>query len=325
MKKLKNSRYLPFIILATLALTWGSSFILIKKGLVYFSDPEVGALRIAFAFIVFIPLAIRRRHKIQPKHFLYLAVVGIIGSTAPAFLFAKAETGIDSSLAGILNSLTPLFTFIISFAFFRFRARWFNLLGLILALSGAVGLIVVSGDGNITFNFTYAGFVIIATVCYAININVIHYKLKDLDNITIVTYGFTFAGIPTLIYLLFFTPFFDTMRSSFEAVYGLGYIAILGIAGTSFALMIFYYLIQVSNTVFASSVTYLIPIVAVMWGIIDGEIFRISYFLWIGLILFGIYLVNTKRLAFSRRREAPSVRQEKMKNPEKKDEKISVE
>jgi len=296
MQKLKNHKYLPILILAVLALTWGSSFILIKKGLIYFTDLEVGALRIAIAFSVFIPLAIKRRKKITPKHFLYLAIVGFIGSTAPAFLFAKAETGIDSALAGILNSLTPLFTFIISFAFFRYQARWFNMAGLLLALSGAIGLIVISGDGNIAFNFTYASFVVIATICYAINVNIIHYKLKDLDNITIVTYGFTFAGIPTLFYLLFFTPFINTLTTGTDALYGLGYIAILGVVGTSFALMIFYYLIQVSNTVFASSVTYLIPIVAVIWGVIDGEIFRMSYFLWISLILFGIYLVNTKKL-----------------------------
>ncbi|MCF8232471.1 MAG: DMT family transporter [Bacteroidales bacterium] len=296
MKNIKNYKYLPYLILAILALTWGSSFILIKKGLIYFSDTEVGALRIVIAFSVFIPLAFKRRHKIARRHFIYLAIVGFIGSAAPAFLFAKAETGIDSNLAGILNSLTPLFTFIISFAFFRFKARWFNLLGLLLALSGAIGLIVVSGEGNIAFNFTYASFVIIATLCYAINVNVIHYKLRDLDNITIVTYGFTFAGIPTLIYLLFFTPFINTMSTGAGAIYGLGYIAILGIIGTSLALMIFYYLIQTSNTVFASSVTYLIPIVAVMWGVIDGEVFRLSYFLWIALILYGIYLVNTKKL-----------------------------
>ncbi|MCF8309103.1 MAG: DMT family transporter [Bacteroidales bacterium] len=296
MKNIKNHKYLPYLILAVLALTWGSSFILIKKGLIYFSDTEVGALRIAIAFSVFIPFAIKRRYKISSRHFPYLAIVGFIGSAAPAFLFAKAETGIDSNLAGILNSLTPLFTFIISFAFFRFKARWFNLLGLLLGLTGAIGLIVVSGEGNIAFNFTYAGFVIIATVCYAINVNVIHYKLKDLDNITIVTYGFTFAGIPTLIYLLVFTPFLNTMSEGSGAIYGLGYIAILGVIGTSLALMIFYYLIQTSNTIFASSVTYLIPIVAVMWGIIDGEVFRISYFLWIALILYGIYLVNTKKL-----------------------------
>ena len=296
MKRLKNHKYLPYFILGVLAITWGSSFILIKKGLIYFSDVEVGALRIAIAFSVFIPLAIKRRNKIKPRHFLYLAIVGIIGSTAPAFLFAKAETGIDSSLAGILNSLTPLFTFIISFAFFRYQARWFNLLGLLLALSGAIGLIVVSGDGNISFNFTYASFVIIATICYAINVNIIHYKLKDLDNITIVTYGFTFAGIPTLFYLFLFTPFLETMSSAPESIYGLGYIAILGVIGTSFALMIFYYLILVSNTVFASSVTYLIPIVAVMWGVLDGEVFKVSYILWISLILYGIYLVNTSKL-----------------------------
>jgi|AntRauTorckE6833_2_1112554.scaffolds.fasta_scaffold00438_9 drug/metabolite transporter (DMT)-like permease len=298
----EQKRWLPALILFGLAVTWGSSFILIKKGLNYYSDMEVGALRIVIAFLFFIPFAFRHIRKVKKKHILHLAVVGIVGSTAPAFLFAKAETGIDSALAGILNSLTPLFTFIISFSFFKYQARWFNVAGLALALAGALGLIIVSGEGNISFNFYYAMFVVIATICYAINVNIIKYKLSDLNNITIVTMGFVMAGIPTLIYLTFFTPFFPTIVAGGEAWKGLGYIALLGVVGTSLALMIFYYLIQVSNTVFASSVTYLIPVVAVIWGVVDGEVFKISYLLWISLILYGIYLVNTKRLYMLKKR-----------------------
>lgn len=297
-----KNKWLPALILFALAVTWGSSFILIKKGLDYYSAPEVGALRIVIAFIFFIPLAFYHFKKVKKKHLLSLAIVGIIGSTAPAFLFAQAETGIDSALAGILNSLTPLFTFIISFAFFKYTARWFNIVGLLLALTGAMGLIAVSGEGNLTFNFHYASYVILATICYAINVNIIKYKLSDLSNITIVTYGFVLAGIPTMIYLFLMTPFTSTITQVPGAWKGLGYIAILGVVGTSLALTIFYYLIQVSNTVFASSVTYLIPIVAVIWGVIDGEAFNVSYILWISFILYGIYLVNTKKLMFTRKR-----------------------
>lgn len=300
MEKTAHRKGIPFLILFVLALTWGSSFILIKKGLMYYSAMEVGALRIVIAFMFFIPLLSKHLRKIRKKHVPYLLIVGLIGSTAPAFLFAIAETGIDSSLAGILNSLTPLFTFIISFGLFKYEAKWFNAAGLALALAGAMGLIIVSGDGNISFNFHYASFVIIATVCYAINVNVIKYKLTDLNNITIVTVGFFIAGIPTLIYLLLFSPFLNTLSTP-DALKGLGYIAILGIVGTSLALMIFYYLIKLKSTVFASSVTYLIPVVAVIWGVIDGETFRVSYFLWISLILYGIYLVNTKKLMMQRK------------------------
>lgn len=296
MNQEKYQQWLPALILFALAVTWGSSFILIKRGLDYFSAVEVGALRIVIAFLFFIPMAFMHFKYLKKHHLLYLGIVGIIGSTAPAFLFAFAETGIDSSLAGILNSLTPLFTFLISFAFFNYKARWFNVAGLILALSGALGLIAVSGNGNISFNFYYASFVVIATICYAINVNVIKYKLSDLNNKTIVVYGFILAGIPTTIYMVFFTPFLNTMQTTKSAWTGLVYIAILGVVGTSLALTIFYYLIQVSNTVFASSVTYLIPIVAVLWGVIDGETFKASYVLWISFILYGIYLVNTKKL-----------------------------
>ncbi|HKK10726.1 MAG TPA: DMT family transporter [Bacteroidales bacterium] len=308
MNQEKYQKWLPALILFALAITWGSSFILIKRGLEYFSAVEVGALRIVIAFLFFIPMAFHHFKFLKKKHFIYLAIVGVIGSTAPAFLFAFAETGIDSALAGILNSLTPLFTFLISFSIFKFKARWFNVVGLLLALSGAMGLIAVSGNGNISFNFYYASFVIIATVCYAINVNVIKYKLPDLNNKTIVVYGFILAGIPTTAYLFWFTPFINTMQTTQGAWTGLGYIAILGVVGTSLALTIFYYLIQVSNTVFASSVTYLIPIVAVLWGVLDGETFRVSYILWITFILYGIYLVNTKKLLLSGKRARSSTK-----------------
>lgn len=288
---------LPVIILASLAVTWGSSFILIKRALEYFTPQEVGALRIVITFLFFIPFAIVHFKTIKKKHILYLAIVGIIGSTIPAFLFAYAETGIDSSLAGILNSLTPLFTFIISFSFFKYRAKWFNVIGLIIAFTGAMGLITYSGEGHVAFNFKYASYIILAAICYAINVNVIKYKLSDLKNISVATFGFILAGIPTTVYLYVYTPFLHSVTSQAQILTGMGYLALLSILGTAIALIAFYYLIKISSTVFSSSVTYLIPIVAVLWGIFDGEVFKASYMIWITFILSGIYLVNTNSLS----------------------------
>lgn len=293
-KKKNKGALIPWIILTALMITWGSSFILIKRGLDVYSNIEVGALRICITFIIFIPFA-GRFTKIKLRHWKYLLIVGIVGSGAPAFLFAKAQTGIDSNLAGILNSLTPLFTLIISAGLFRTKTRWINVTGVFIGLVGAIGLIYVSSDKGFDFNLSYAVYVIIATICYATSVNFVKNYLQDLDSITITVFSFLIIGIPVLAYLLLFTDFTTQIVNDPNAIEGLGYISILAIIGTGLALTVFNYLVKITNAVFASSVTYLIPIVAVIWGIIDGEKFTPVYFLWMIVILFGVFLVNKKR------------------------------
>lgn len=294
MKIRDKKTIISWIILLALMITWGSSFILIKRGLEVYSDVEVGALRICITFIVFIPF-INRFSKIKANQWKYLAVVGIVGSGAPAFLFAKAQTGIDSNLAGILNSLTPLFTLIISISLFRVKSRMINILGVIIGLIGAVGLIFVSGDKGFEFNFSFAIYVIIAAICYAISVNFVKNYLQDIDSLTITAFSFLIIGLPVLIYLIFFTDFTNHLVSNDRALEGLGYISILAIVGTGIALTAFNYLVKITNAVFASSVTYLVPIVAIIWGKIDGEKFKLIYIIWIILILFGVFLVNKKK------------------------------
>ncbi len=294
MKIRDKKTIISWIILLALMITWGSSFILIKRGLEVYSDVEVGALRICITFIVFIPF-INRFSKIKANQWKYLAVVGIVGSGAPAFLFAKAQTGIDSNLAGILNSLTPLFTLIISISLFRVKSRMINILGVIIGLIGAVGLIFVSGDKGFEFNFSFAIYVIIAAICYAISVNFVKNYLQDIDSLTITAFSFLIIGLPVLIYLIFFTDFTNHLVSNNRALEGLGYISILAIVGTGIALTAFNYLVKITNAIFASSVTYLVPIVAIIWGKIDGEKFKLIYIIWIILILFGVFLVNKKK------------------------------
>jgi len=294
MKIRDKKTIISWIILLALMITWGSSFILIKRGLEVYSDVEVGALRVCITFIVFIPF-INRFSKIKANQWKYLAVVGIVGSGAPAFLFAKAQTGIDSNLAGILNSLTPLFTLIISISLFRVKSRMINILGVIIGLIGAVGLIFVSGDKGFEFNFSFAIYVIIAAICYAISVNFVKNYLQDIDSLTITAFSFLIIGLPVLIYLIFFTDFTNHLVSNNRALEGLGYISILAIVGTGIALTAFNYLVKITNAIFASSVTYLVPIVAIIWGKIDGEKFKLIYIIWIVLILFGVFLVNKKK------------------------------
>jgi len=283
-------------ILAGLALIWGSSFILIKRGLETFSSAEVGALRISITFLVLSPFAITRIRKLKLREWKYLVLVGLIGSGFPAFLFAKAQTGIDSSLAGILNSLTPLFTMIIGLSFFSLKTRWFNIAGVFIGLAGAVGLISISGGRSFEFNFQYAIYIIIATVCYATNVNVVKYKLKEIDALTITVFSFFLIGLPVLLYLLIFTDFIRLISTEQAALTGLGYIIILAVIGTALALFAFNKLVKLASPVFASSVTYLIPIVAISWGAIDGEKMSPMSFLWMGVILLGIFLVNKKKM-----------------------------
>jgi drug/metabolite transporter (DMT)-like permease len=294
--KEKGTIITSWLILFVLTLIWGSSFILIKRGLEYFSSMQVGAMRIAISFLFLLPFAIPRLRQIRRNEWKFLVLVGIIGSGLPAFLFAMAQKGIDSSLAGILNSLTPLFTMIVGLTFFSFRVKWFNILGVVMGLAGALALISISGGQSFDFNIRYAVYIVVATVCYAINVNLIKYRLANLHPVTITSISFLLIGLPALIHLLFFTGFIHQVISNPEAINGLGYVGILAVVGTGLALMLFNTLIKMSSPVFASSVTYLIPVVAVLWGIADGESISWTFGLWILLILSGVFLVNKKSL-----------------------------
>ena len=294
-KSLTNSSLFPWIILVILAVIWGSSFILIKKGLNYFTSVEVGALRISIAFLFLLPFVFKRIRRLSRREWKFLILNGMIGSGFPAFLFAKAQTGIDSSLAGILNSLTPLFTLIVSLSFFSLKIRWFNILGVIIGLIGAIGLISISGGKSFDFNFGYAVYIIFATICYATNVNIVKYKLKDTDALTITVFSFFTIGIPILLYLLLFTGFINKMTTIPTSWEGLGYIGILAVVGTGMALIAFNKLVKIASPVFAASVTYLIPVVAVSWGMIDGEKITIFAFFWMMVILLGVFLVNKKK------------------------------
>jgi drug/metabolite transporter (DMT)-like permease len=290
----KSSRTYAWLILLLLGITWGSSFILMKKGLEVYSSAEVGALRIVISFLFLLPFALKRLAKIKSRIWFVLLLAGILGNGAPAFLFARAQTVIDSSVAGILNSLTPLFTVMVGILAFNLKLRWFNFLGVTIGLAGAIGLLAVSGSGEFSFKMGYAIYIIIATVLYATNVNIIKFWLKDVDPIGIVSLSFMLIGAPVGFYLIAFTGFTEKLATHPQALPGLAYIAVLAIGGTALALILFNKMLKITDPVFASSVTYLIPVFAVTWGIIDGEPFGWSYLLWIFMILSGIVLVSSR-------------------------------
>ena len=282
--------------LLLLAVVWGSSFILIKKGLEVFSYQQVGALRLIIVFLSVLPIAVRQLRKIKQKHILPLFVVGIFGNTLPIFLFPKAQTVLDSALVGILNSLVPLFTLIIGFLWFRLRVQWFHFAGILLGLAGVSYLLLPNYEFEANAQWYYAFYAIGATVCYAISLNTIKSYLAEVKSVTIAALSFGFVGLPTCVYL-FFTPFIEVVTTTPPlAVWeSLGYIAILAVAGTTIALIIFNELIKDTTALFASLVTYLIPIVAIIWGLIDGEAITAAHFIGLGLILLGVFLVNMKK------------------------------
>lgn len=282
-----------WIVLLVLSLIWGSSFILMKRGLDAFTNNQVAAFRIFISYLAFLPIAIKHINKLKKENIISLLIVGFIGNAIPAMLFTKAQTRIDSSLAGMLNSLTPMFTLFVGLLFYKSRILLINIAGILLGLIGAIGLIN-NGQNILAGDNSYAIFIVVATIFYGITINEIKFKLPGMSGITIAALSFFFIGPFAGIYLLF-TDYSGAINSGLF-LSSLGYIFILAIFGSFFAIMLFNTLIKYTTAIFASSVTYLIPLIAIMWGVVDGEPFTINNLLWITVILVGIYLVNKRKL-----------------------------
>ena len=286
-----SEKIINYGLMVLLALIWGSSFILMKRGIEVFSFIEVAILRLVIAWVVMIPFIWKTIFATPKKLWYPLIIVALFGNGIPAFLFTKAQTTLDSSYIGILNALVPLFTFLIAIFIFKTKWKTVNLVGIFIGLIGAVWLITSNG---INFeNGNDAWLIIIATICYAISLNTIKNYLNQMKSIDISGLAFMLVGPPCLI-CLFYTDFFLTFSVHPKALQALFYISILAIFGTAFALIIFNQLVKRTNAIFSSSVTYLIPIVAMAWGVIDGENISQSNIVGVVIIFTGIYLVNKK-------------------------------
>lgn len=283
---------LKWIILVALALIWGSSFILIKKGLVGLDPFQLGSLRIIFCAIFLLIIGFKSLTSIAQHQWKYIAVTSLFGTFIPAYLFAIAETKVSSSICSILNSLTPLNTLILGAVVFGLNFRRNQILGIIIGLIGTAVLIFNGKAQTATEDYSYSVFVLIATVCYAMNVNLIKKYLSDVKPLSITTGNFVVMVVPAII-ILFFTDFSSKISLS-ETQNALFYIMILGVIGTGIANIIFYKLIQISSPVFASSVTYLIPIVAFLWGVLDNEMLTPLQFFGALIILVGVFLANKK-------------------------------
>lgn len=277
--------------LILLALIWGSSFILMKKGLEAFNPVQVAALRILITGLVMIPFLITRWKQV-PKHSIgYILLQGLFGNFLPAFLFTLAQQHINSSLAGILNSLSPVFVLLLGILFFGTGFTRWRITGMLIAFSGSLLLLLLRNGGGITTNGLYAWLVVLATLSYGISSNIIKKYLHAVTPVTINAVAFAFMLLPACL-ILYTTHPAEVLATSSVAYASLGFIALLAVFGSGLASIIYFKLIHNTTALFAASVTYLIPVVALGWGLLAGEPIGIVDFAGMALILSGVYLIG---------------------------------
>ena len=287
-----NNKQLRWLILIVLAIVWGSSFILMKKALIDLTPIQAGALRIIFTAITLLIAGFNTIFSITKKEWYYIFLTAVLGTFFPAFLFAYAIQNIDSSIASILNSLTPLNTLIVGAMFYGFTFLRKQFIGIIIGLIGSVFLILKGAEVNPDQNYFYSIFIVLASIGYAFNVNILKKHLNNLNALTITTGNFVLLIIPSLL-ILWLSNFFE-VNYIYKAKSSLIYLIVLAIFGTALAKTLFNRLVQISSPIFSSSVTYLIPIVAIFWGVIDGEKIHVSQLFAGIIILLGIYLTNKR-------------------------------
>ena len=290
------SKHLKWILLFVLALIWGSSFILIKRGLDDgngLTPYQLGSLRIIFATIFLLIIGFKSIATIPHGKWKYIALTAFIGTFMPVYLFAIAETEISSSITAVLNSLTPLGALVIGLLAFGLQVERRQIFGVIIGLIGSVLLIANGASNNPEQNYWYTLLVVFAAFCYSLNVNLIKKYLSDVKPLAITAGNFIVLLIPALV-VLFSNDFVSVVGKS-EVQNAMLYIAVLGIIGTGIANIIYFRLIQMSSPIFASSVTYMIPVVAFFWGILDHELFSPMQYVGAVIIFVGIYLSAKKQ------------------------------
>ncbi|PWH83652.1 permease [Algibacter marinivivus] len=281
--------------LFVLSLIWGSSFILIKKALLGLTPYQLGALRVVITGLFLFAMGFKTIKTIKSTDWKWLIISGVLGSFIPSFFFAIAETEIDSAVVSVLNSLVPLNAILLGFAVFKIASTKRQIVGVIIGFVGTAMLILKGADLNPNQNYWYAVFVILSTLMYATNVNIIKKYLQHVKPLTIATGNFVGIFIPAIIVLLFTDFFSEETFSKPDFKMAMVYITILSFFGTALAKILFNKLVHISTPVFASSVTYLMPIVALMWGFLDGETFSWLQGVASIIILLGVYLSHKKK------------------------------
>lgn len=289
-----QNKLMPVLILAVLSLIWGTSFILIKQGLRSFSPDEVGALRVTAAAVFLFPIALMRYREVPLSLFKKLFIAGLMGTFIPAFLFATAQTQLDSSITGILNSLSPLFTMIMGAMFFGQHFKGFAVAGVFIGLAGTVLLMLAGSGWEISGINIYALLVVAACALYGSNLNFIKYQITGLNPVTLTATALVLIGPLAALYLFGFSDFTYKLETVPGAWRSFGLVVLLAFMSTALATMLFTWLVQKTSPLFASSVTYLMPVVSVMWGLWDGEQMHSGHFAGMAMILTGVWIANRK-------------------------------
>jgi drug/metabolite transporter (DMT)-like permease len=283
-----------WIVLAVLSLIWGTSYILMKKGLESFSSFQIGSLRMLITSLCLLPIAIRNLNKLNRGNILSVLIIGYIGNAIPAFLYPLAQTNISSSLTGMLNSLSPVFTLVIGIIIYKRKAVKSQIAGIFLGMIGAAGLLY---KGSFSFNL-YGLFVVLATILGGFNANEAS-KVKGLNGMQITALSFFMISPVAICFVVFsdFSPALATVNWSRN----LAFIAILSIVGSAIAQALFYRLIRETSPIFASTVAYFIPIVSTLWGVSDNEHLTSSMLISVIFVFAGVYIIN--RSSILRRRD----------------------
>lgn len=283
-----------WVLLIFIALTWGSSFILIKKSLLAFNPYQIGAFRVAVSGILLAAIGIPAIRQMDKETFFWVALTGFFGNFLPMFLFPLAQTHVSSSLAGILDSLVPVFVLVLGFILFKVKSTKLQIVGAVIGFMGAALLMYFSSERAGESQLFYSFLVVLATAFYAIAALIIKERLNHVRSKHLSGAVFTIWMVPSF-FILFFSDFFGQLQNDPATLEPLGYLSILTVMGTAVAIMLYYKLIQITSPVFASSVTYLLPLIAVIWGLLDGEKFTLWYVIGGILILWGIYLIREKK------------------------------
>lgn len=282
-----------WVTLIILSIIWGSSYILIKKGLTGLTPIQLGSLRMIITTLIIVPFSLSVLNQIPKNKIKWVVFSAFIGTFFPNYLFAFAETEISSAVAGVMVSLTPLFTLLISVIFFNEKFLKKQFFGVVVGFVGI--LILVNNEFLISgLNLLYVSFTILAAFFYAINANILKYKLPNISAVAIIGMSFIFLCVPAF-FILLSTDFpiltFTNDSLILESIF---YIVVLAVFGTAIAKVLYIKLLAISSPVFSVSTTYLIPVVAIIWGILDGEEFKLIQFLGTLVILIGVYLVTKK-------------------------------
>lgn len=294
-KKLQLGRSTTaWVLFILLCIIWGSSFVLMKIGMETLSPYQVASIRIASAGIVLLPFSVKAFKQTSFKQVPLILLSGLLGSFFPAYLYCMAETHIDSSAAAIFNSLTPLFSIIVGIVFFKMRTGLQKIMGALLGFIGMVLLPFSAGNAVDFSHISYSSLVILATICYAVNVNLVSKYLKDVLPLSIAAIAFGVLLMPSLI-ILTATGFFTLPLLQEGYLKSVGAATVLGIAGTAIASVLFYRVVKLAGVIFASLVTYGIPVIAVILGVLYGEKITLAEGGCLAIILLGVYIANRKK------------------------------